>query len=151
MSPGRAYWMSKRCWREVTRKMPIPCVDTVVRRKNKILMGWRTILPYRNAWALLGGRITRGESFAQTSIRQCWESGVAIRKPRFVGVYPVRFSSRHDIVVCMAAEWRSGEPTPTAELTRYRWFDIDNIDKIKPIGANYRKMLRDWKSSREEQ
>jgi len=140
----RSQLMSEHCWREVTRKMPIPCVDTIVWKKHTFLMGWRTIQPYRNVWALLGGRIARGESFAQTAIRQCRESGLGIGEPQFVGVYPVKFPSRHDIAICMKAEWKSGNPVPTTELSRYAWFEANEVDKIRPIGPNYRRMLRDW-------
>jgi ADP-ribose pyrophosphatase YjhB (NUDIX family) len=146
MAPRRSFLMCQRCWREVTRKMPIPCVDTIVWNGNRFLMGWRKIPPYRNVWALLGGRISRGESFARTSICQCRESGVTIHEPHFLGTYPVIFSSRHDIVICMAAKWKSGDPSPTSELSRYEWFETDMIDKIKPIGANYKRMLQDWQT-----
>jgi ADP-ribose pyrophosphatase YjhB (NUDIX family) len=144
MTPKKSYFMSERCWREVLKKMPIPCVDTIVWKRNTFLMGWRTIQPYKNVWALLGGRISRGESFSETVIRQCRESGLTVRKPYFLGVCPVKFSSRHDITICMAAQWKSGNPTSTNELSRYMWFEADEIDEIKPIGGNYRKMLRDW-------
>ena len=144
MPPQRSHLMSERCWREVTEKMPIPCVDTIVWKKDAFLMGWRTIQPYKNVWALLGGRICRGESFVQTALRQCRESGLKIRKPCFVGVYPFKFPCRHDMTICMAGEWASGNPTPTTELSRYMWYEADKIDAIKPIGANYKKMISDW-------
>lgn len=85
--------------------------------------------------------MARGESFVQTAIRQCRKSGFQIRTPHFIGVYPIKFPSRHDITACMVAEWKSGTPVPTNELSRYRWFDKGELSEIKPIGANYRKML----------
>jgi len=135
------------CWVEVTKKMPIPCVDVIVWRDQRFLMGWRTIPPYRNVWALPAGRMARGESFAQTAIRQCRRSGVRIHTPRFIGVYPVKFPSRHNITTCMVAEWKSGTPVPTNELLRYRWFEAGKPQKIQPVGANYKKMLQDWQNS----
>jgi ADP-ribose pyrophosphatase YjhB (NUDIX family) len=144
MSPQTSFLMSEHCWREVTRKMPIPCVDTIVWKKHTFLMGWRTIQPYKNVWALPGGRIVRGESFAETAIRQCRESGLRVDRPHFVGVYPVRFPSRHDITICMAAQWKSGNPIPTTELSRYAWFEVNRINNINTVGGNYKKMLRDW-------
>ena len=144
MPPKKSHLISTPCWHEVTRKMPIPCVDTIVWKKHAILLGWRTIRPYKNVWALLGGRITYGESFAQTATRQCMESGLKIHKPHFVGVYPVRFPTRQDITICMAAEWKSGDPTPTTELSHYEWFEPDRIGEIRRIGGNYKKMLQDW-------
>ena len=89
----------------------------------------------------------RGESFARTAMRHCGESGIAIGTSRLVGVYPVRFPSRHDVTTCMAAKWKSGEPLPTAELSRYRWFSIGEFQETRRIGTNYRRMLRDWRMS----
>lgn len=137
--------ISERCWNEIVRKMPIPCVDTIVSKNGTFLMGWRIIKPYRNVWALLGGRIFRGESFIQTATRQCKLSGIIVHKPYFIGVYPVIFPSRHDVTVCMAAEWKSGNLKSTGELSRYRWFKINQINEIKHLGSNYRKMLMDWR------
>ncbi len=148
MPPERSRFMSEHSWREITRKMPIPCVDTIVWKKHLFLMGWRTILPYKNVWALLGGRIAYGESFAQTATRQCTESGLKIHKTKFVGVYPVKFPTRHDIAICMAAEWKHGNPKPTRELSRYEWFEPNKIDNIPHVGGNYKKMVKDcWKRS----
>jgi len=134
------------CWDEVTKKMPIPCVDTIVWRHRTFLLGWRVILPYRNVWALIGGRMFRGKSFAETAFRHCRESGLEISKPEFIGVFPVRFPSRHDIAICMAAKWRSGSPKPTGEIARYKWFEPDALEDIRTIGANYTRMLKRWKS-----
>jgi ADP-ribose pyrophosphatase YjhB (NUDIX family) len=44
-----------RVWRLMMRSMPIPCVDAIVERDAKILIGFRAIEPYRNVWALPGG------------------------------------------------------------------------------------------------
>ena len=145
----RFQMIGEHCWIEVTKKMPIPCVDAIVWRDQEFLVGWRTIPPYKNLWALPGGRMIRGESFAQTAIRHCRESGLRIHTPHFIGVYPVKFPSRHDITICMAAEWKSGTPTPTNELSRYRWFETRKLHHIRTIGANYQKMLRDWQLGHE--
>jgi len=86
----------------------------------------------------------RGESFEETAKRHCRKSGIVVDSPRFLGVYPVRFPSRHDITICMIARWKSGTPAATPELSRYRWFKHSEFRNIRPIGNNYRKMLRDW-------
>jgi len=67
-------------------------------------MGWRIIPPYKNVWALPRGRMLRGESFIQTAMQQCAEIGLKIRDLRYLGLYPVRFPSRHDITAYMAAQ-----------------------------------------------
>ena len=89
--PQLEAYITPRCWSEVIEKMPIPCVDTIVHRDDRVLLGYRTIPPYRNVWALLGGRMRYGESFEDTSIRNCRESGVTVQKPRYLGIFPVKF------------------------------------------------------------
>jgi len=42
-----------------------------------------------------------GESFADTSIRNCIESGLTVQKPRYLGIFPVKFlKGRHGPGVC---------------------------------------------------
>jgi len=143
-SPSRGH-ISAECWKQVTRKMPIPCVDTIVYRKNCVLMAWRIIAPYSNVWALIGGRMWYGETFAETSIRNCRESGLEICRPRYLGIFPIKFpQGRHDLTVCMTARYVSGEPRPTRELSKYRWITRSEIDEVHLAGGNYLKMLRAW-------
>lgn len=137
-------WLQQNCWREVLRKMPIPCVDVIVHRDQEFLMGWRSIPPYKNVWALIGGRILRGESLKATVIRHCLKSGLKVSGVQKLGVFPVMFRSRQDITISFAAELRSGTPKPTNEMARYRWYKKNQIGRIMPIGGNYKKMLEAW-------
>ena len=146
MPKQESHVIKEGCWTEVVRKMPIPCVDVIVSRDREFLMGWRKIPPYRNVWALVGGRMIRGESFAETSARHCKKSGLEVQSVRFLGVYPVKFPSRHDITMCMTAQWKKGTPLANDEFSRYRWFKNREVRDIRPVGANYRKMLKDWQA-----
>jgi ADP-ribose pyrophosphatase YjhB (NUDIX family) len=124
--------------------MPIPCVDVIVHRDREFLMGWRTIPPYRNVWALIGGRILRGESLEKAAARHCLKSGIGISDIRQLGVYPVMFGSRHDITISLAAQMRSGFLRPTKEMARYNWFKKNELSRISRIGGNYKRMLKQW-------
>jgi ADP-ribose pyrophosphatase YjhB (NUDIX family) len=137
-------WIQAACWEEILKKIPIPCVDVIVHRDREFLMGWRSIPPYKNVWALIGGRILRGESFEAAAVRHCMKSGIRISNVRQLGVFPVVFRSRHDITISLAAKIRSGIPKPTREMTRYRWFKKSELSKISSVGENYNKMLRHW-------
>jgi ADP-ribose pyrophosphatase YjhB (NUDIX family) len=139
-------WLRPTCWKEVLKKMPIPCVDVVIHSKGRVLMGWRSIPPYRNVWALLGGRMHYGETFEETALRNCLKSGLHVSDLSSLGVFPVRFRTRHDITMCIAAELLSGIPKPTPEMRRYRWYRMNEIERIDPIGGNYRRMLQHWLS-----
>jgi ADP-ribose pyrophosphatase YjhB (NUDIX family) len=144
LSLERGRWISRRCWEELLKKMPVPCVDVIVYRGQEFLMGWRSIPPYRNVWALIGGRILHGESLGAAATRHCLKSGLRIAKVQYVGVYPVMFRSRHDITIGTAAELRSGNPRATSEMARYRWYEKDQVSEISPIGSNYRRILEGW-------
>jgi len=86
-----------------------------------------------------------GESFADTSKRNCKESGLAVHRPKYVGIFPIRFpSGRHDLAICMSAKYISGEPKPTRELSKYVWTTRDAADEVHRVGGNYLKMLRRW-------
>lgn len=147
MDDERDQWIQDACWKEILEKMPVPCVDIIVHRDREFLMGWRSIPPYKNVWALIGGRILRGESFQAAAVRHCLKSGLRISSVRELGVFPVVFSPRHDITVSLAARMRSGIPSPTKEMTRYKWFRKSELGRISPIGGNYKKMLRHWLST----
>jgi ADP-ribose pyrophosphatase YjhB (NUDIX family) len=124
--------------------MPIPCVDIVVRKDWKVLLGFRTIRPYRNVWALPGGRIRKHEYPQDAVERNLDEIGICAEMERFIGVFPVKFprdpDKRYDITLCYRCRWRSGEPTITPELRRLDWFIHARLPN--PTGANYERMIR---------
>jgi len=117
--------LSEEHWRLVVLSMPIPCVDVIVEKRSKVLMGFRAIDPYRNVWALPGGRILKQE-YPEDTVRRIL-AGIAvktkIKSP--VGVFPVRFPrhalKRYDITLCYRSEWLAGEPKPDSELVRLSW------------------------------
>ena len=61
-------------WKSIVANMPIPCVDIIVhttfKRRTRVLLGYRKIYPYKDYWALPGGRIVKGESLHDTADRQ---------------------------------------------------------------------------------
>jgi ADP-ribose pyrophosphatase YjhB (NUDIX family) len=123
--------------------MPIPCVDVIVTKKSEILVGFRVIDPYRNVWALPGGRILKHESPEDTVHRVLNEIGINSEIARLVGIFPVRFPrhplKRYDITLCYQANWIAGEPKPDLELARFNWVSPRKLPK--PTGRNYMKMI----------
>jgi ADP-ribose pyrophosphatase YjhB (NUDIX family) len=123
--------------------MPIPCVDIVVEKDAKVLLGFRTIRPYRNVWALPGGRIRKHEYPHDAVKRNLDEIRISAEMERFIGVFPVKFprdpDKRYDITLCYRCRWRSGEPMITPELIRLDWFPHARLPD--PTGANYERMI----------
>ena len=134
--------MPDRLWGQVKRYMPIPCVDVIVEDSNgRILLGWRRILPYRNVWALPGGRVGKGERLHAVAERILAEYGLAARNLFLVGVFPIRFPSRSDLSVCLATNHSTGEAKPDGiEFSNFQW----TIALPRRIGANYKRMIMQW-------
>jgi 8-oxo-dGTP diphosphatase len=130
-------------WKAVLRSMPIPCVDLVVEKDAKVLLGFRMIRPYRNVWALPGGRIRKHEYPRETAERNLREIGISAKPEGFVGIFPVKFprdpDKRYDITLCYRYRWTRGEPTSTSELGRLEWFSPKRLPAR--TGANYHKMI----------
>lgn len=137
-------FLPEKNWKAILRSMPIPCVDVIVEKDTKVLLGFRTIRPYRNVWALPGGRIHKHEYPQDTAERNLHEIGISAEPDGFVGVFPVKFprdlEKRYDITLCYRYRWRSGEPTATSELIRLDWFSPGRLPER--TGANYRRMIQ---------
>jgi ADP-ribose pyrophosphatase YjhB (NUDIX family) len=136
--------VSEEDWRLVVRSMPIPCVDVIVEKWSKILMGFRAIDPYRNVWALPGGRILKHEYPEDAAQRILREIGIRAEIAGLVGVFPVRFQrhplKRYDVTLCYRGHWVAGEPKSDSELTRFSWVSPKRLPER--TGGNYKKMIR---------
>jgi ADP-ribose pyrophosphatase YjhB (NUDIX family) len=132
-------------WKAILRSMPIPCLDLVVENDTKkVLLGLRLIRPYRNVWALPGGRIRKDEYPQETAERNLREIGISAEPEGFIGVFPVKFprdpDKRYDITLCYRYRWVSGNPTSTPELGRLEWFPPNRLPSR--TGANYCRMIQ---------
>ena len=137
----RDNWMPEKLWLQVKRYMPIPCLDVILHNsQDQILVGWRLIAPYRNVWALPGGRIYKGENLEAAAKRILTQYGVAFGGLVLVGVFPVKLVSRSDLSVCVAGECVSGVANPDGkEFSSFRW-----TKQLPRMGANYRRMISRW-------
>jgi hypothetical protein len=64
----REKWIAPALWKIVLSSMPISCVDVICQNSNgAILFGWRIIKPYKNCWALVGGRMLYRENLLQSA------------------------------------------------------------------------------------
>jgi ADP-ribose pyrophosphatase YjhB (NUDIX family) len=135
-------WMPNRLWSQVKRYMPIPCVDVIVENSSgAVLLGWRRILPYRNVWALPGGRVGKGERLQAAAERILVEYGLVARNLFLVGVFPIKFPSRSDLSVCLATNHSKGEVRPDGvEFSHFCW----TRSLPRRTGANYKRMIIQW-------
>ena len=138
-------WVPAKLWDEIIQKMPIPCVDLIFQRSNNsILYGWRLISPYRNVWALVGGRMLHGESLLQSASRIAKEYGLLFGRLYLNGVFPVNFPNRADVAISLAARAISGEPQVDGyEFSKFIWAN----KPPKGLGANYLRMVKKWSNA----
>jgi 8-oxo-dGTP diphosphatase len=131
-------------WNAILRSMPIPCVDLVVEKNTKVLLGFRMIRPYKNVWALPGGRIRKHEYPQDAAERNLREIRISAEPEGFIGVFPVKFprdpEKRYDITLCYRYKWMRGDPTNTPELGRLEWFPPERLPTR--TGANYCRMIQ---------
>ena len=136
-------WLPKKLWNDVIRTMPIACVDMIFQRPDSILYGFRLIKPYANQWALVGGRVLRGENLRQCANRIANEYGLHFEKLYLNGVYPVNFPNRSDIVISLVARNISGQPKIDGyEFSKFKW----TPNPPRKIGANYLRMVTEWQN-----
>jgi ADP-ribose pyrophosphatase YjhB (NUDIX family) len=127
--------------------MPIACVDLIFEREDRsILYGWRVIRPYSGTWALVGGRLLHRENLIACARRIAREYGLGFRDLYLVGVFPITFPGRSDLVVSLAALGPTGDATvDNVEFSKFVW----SRRVPSRLGMNYRRMLSKWVAARE--
>ena len=94
-------------------------------------------------WALVGGRVLRGEHLHQCANRIANEYGLHFEKLYLNGVYPVNFPNRSDIVISLVARNISGQPQIDGhEFSKFKW----TTNPPNNIGANYLRMVTEWQN-----
>lgn len=84
--------IDKAIYSEIHRLMPIPCVDLVIIKNDKILLVKRKEEPAKGQYWFPGGRILRNESFKEASVRLALkEVGLHIDKIENIGIGNLEF------------------------------------------------------------
>ncbi|MBI5401658.1 NUDIX domain-containing protein [Candidatus Wolfebacteria bacterium] len=74
-------WIDPIIYNQITKLLPIPCVDLVIVYKGKFLLGKRINEPAKGLWFILGGRILKNETLENAAIRKAKEEvGIKIGK-----------------------------------------------------------------------
>lgn len=104
----RAGMIDSALYREILGSMPIPCVDVVIPSSQGILLVRRAKEPAKDQWWIPGGRVFKGETLAECSVRKAREEvGVQARFERIVHVEETMFDTGpwdipvHSVNVCI--------------------------------------------------
>lgn len=124
----------------------------VVDDKGRILLQRRSD---SGNWALPGGAMDIGETFAQSVIREVREeTGFDIRIDRIVGIYsdPRHVFAyddgevRQEFNICLACSIVGGELAVSSESTDVRFVSLDEVAGLT-MNESIRKRIRDYLSS----
>jgi ADP-ribose pyrophosphatase YjhB (NUDIX family) len=101
-------------------------VKCFVLRDGRVLLVQTT---YSRYWALPGGGVERGESFADAARRELREeTGLELAEPRLFHVYVSLAEGKDDRVALFVAESPNGEPRPDGnEVIAAAFFALDAL------------------------
>jgi ADP-ribose pyrophosphatase YjhB (NUDIX family) len=135
-------WVPPPLWRRVVKFIPLCCMDMVFQRDDgSVLYGYRLIDPYSLRWSLVGGRFLYGEGLIECARRIAGEYGMGFRDLYLVGVFPVKFDTRSDVSIAVAASGSFGTPVADGkEFSSLAW----KRTPPRNLGENYRMMLLKW-------
>jgi ADP-ribose pyrophosphatase YjhB (NUDIX family) len=144
-------WLPEKEFHEILGKMPIPCIDLIINTHGNLLLVRRNIEPYKDLWALPGGRILHGETFAQ-AIKRIGKNEIGIDIPiksvvRLSGAYTAmfpKFYDRHDVGLCFYV--RLDNPKVHIDNHHYSEFNwwMPITDFPEEMGHIYKEELRDY-------
>lgn len=138
-------------------KNPVPTVDVIVQRSNRILLVKRKKDPFKDKLALPGGFVNENETVEDAALREIKEeTSLSIELKEILGVYsdPKR-DPRGQImsVVFIGEDTNNDKPQAIAgdDAKEIQWIDINSIDDSN-IGFDHSKVLSDykeWKQNKE--
>lgn len=111
-----------------------------------------------NMWSLLGGAMEKGESIAQTIIREVKEeSGYVTRINKLIGIYTdpnhiIEYSNgevRQQFSICFHCEIISGQLTISDESKELQFFSLEELDKVNIHEAQWVR-IRDYLKNKVE-
>jgi 8-oxo-dGTP diphosphatase len=117
-------------------------------KDNKILLIKRNTKPFKDYWALPGGRMDPGEKIEQTVVREVKEeTGLDVAIVSIVGEY-VEKGVKDDIEyeyypTCFEVKPVGGElKKQESEIQEIKAFSLDALPK--PLAFEHEKMIEDW-------
>jgi len=129
-------------------KVPRVGVGAVIIHREKVLLVKRANQPFKNQWAIPGGKLRWGESLQQAAEREIQEeTGITIVANHAVYVFDVIENhdgkEHHLVVIDLQADYISGEIQAGDDARQAAWFGVDDlmIDDIQVTTLNF---LKKW-------
>lgn len=128
-----SFRLSDEDWGFIYSRVPRLCVDALLIRDGKVLLGRRSVEPYKHQWNLPGGTVYRGETLEQALIRNVkQEVGFDVLSFRPFDV--CEFASPHVVSLVFQVDDFSGEVLRGWQTSEIKWFDLSDIpaDMVEP-------------------
>lgn len=112
-------------------KFPVLGVGAIVIKDNCILLVKRGHEPYKNQWAIPGGKVNWGETLQQAAEREIFEeTSVVIKAKSPCYAFEIMDSNKtqyHYVVIDLFADYISGHPNPSDDAKQAQWFKLDKL------------------------
>jgi len=127
---------------------PIPVVDVIVERDDKVLLIKRGTPPFKGKLAIPGGHLKYGETVEAAAKREILEeTGLEIRIKCILGVYsdPERDPRGHRISVVFIADYASGKLNAGDDAAGADWHSICDLERIaSQLAFDHGKVIGDY-------
>src|SRR6266568_8038384 len=119
-----------------SKKRPRLGCAGLIRRGDQVLLGKRNKEPNRGLWVLPGGGVEFCETFAQTLERELLEeAGIGVKVRDVFKTYElINPPDEHRVIVYLIADHRTGEPSPSSDLSEVRFFPRDELRALSSQG-----------------
>ncbi len=122
-----------------------PTASAIISKNGKILLGKRSVEPYKNLWDVPGGFLEYGELPEAGLKREIKEEvGVKIKIKKIVGIFMDTYGKNGDwtMNIYYECEIIAGTPRPDDDVSELKWFDKN---KLPPLAfKNGEKAILAW-------
>lgn len=129
-------------------KNPIPVVDTIIQKNDKILFVQRKKDPFKDHFVFPGGFVNEGETIENAAVREVKEeTSLEITLENILGVYsdPKRDPRGHMITTVFIGSLKSSNDQAIAgdDANTIKWVDIKSISSVN-LGFDHNHIISDY-------
>jgi len=127
-------------------KNPIPTIDIIIEKEDKIVLIKRGAEPFKDMLAIPGGYVEWGETVEHASIREAKEeTSLDVELTDLLGVYsdPERNPEKKSIAIVFIGKPIGGNLKAGDDATDAFWFNINEIES-KEFAFDHKKILTDY-------